>query len=369
MSRDRAIRILHCIPSLGGGGSEKQLSYLAPNMAMLGSNEHLAFVHDGLNSEFLKPAVSLHQLTGRGNYDPALVYKLIKLIRTIRPDVIQTWILQMDVIGGIAAMATRTPWVLREPSSSAVPNSLKRALRLHLARGASAVIANSTDGLRYWRTHYPEKKMALIPNAVPVEAIRDASARSLSEFGIRDDQKVVLYVGRLIPSKNLKCLIGALARVMKDQSVMAVLCGDGPLLIELKQDIRLAGLENRILLPGYEPSVWGMMKRADVFVFPSHFEGCPNAVLEAMACGTPLVVSDIAAHRELLDDNSALFVDRSDPERMARAIMDSIENISASRQRAEHAKMVVANLSPSDVAQKYLDTYTNVLNNLRTPVK
>ena len=75
------------------------------------------------------------------------------------------------------------------------------------------------------------------------------------------------------------------------------------------------GLADRVRLVGFVPDAWAWMKRASVLVSPSLFEGHPNVVLEAAACGCPLVVSDIPAHREFLDGENAVLVDTGDPDR------------------------------------------------------
>lgn len=356
------MRILHLIPSLSGGGAERQLSYLAPELARFVHDVHIAYTKGGPHKPEL-PGVVLHRLKSRSNYDPYLFWQLVRLIRRIKPDIIQTWILQMDVLGGLSAQLTGTPWILRQPTSynSANANSVKIRIKTLLAAGAHAVISNSAGGDLYWKERNFTKARYIIPNAVPMEEIATVEQKTLSEYDITPDQKVVLYAGRFVELKNIRNMVKVILRITEDTKIVAFLCGEGPLLSEVKQGLRQAIAMNRIFLPGYVGDIWGMMKRADVFVSVSHFEGRPNAVIEAMACGTPLVVSDIPEHREFLDEQSAVFVNRHEPAEIETAIKDCLAKPEAARQRAEVAKNITAKWSMQNIAQLYVQMYKNVL--------
>ena len=120
------MRILHLIPNLSGGGAERQLSYLAPELARMGHDVHIAYSLECIQKPEL-PGVVLHRLKAQSNYDPYLLWQLVRLIRRIKPDIIHTWILQMDILGGMAARLNGIPWIFREPSSAmAYPPTLEK---------------------------------------------------------------------------------------------------------------------------------------------------------------------------------------------------------------------------------------------------
>jgi glycosyltransferase involved in cell wall biosynthesis len=183
----------------------------------------------------------------------------------------------------------------------------------------------------------------------------------------KSDAPNVLYVGRLrsdgSASKNLKAFLEALACVKQQQNVLGILCGDGPQRSELEVLRHKLGLDADVHFTGHLPtaSVWALMKKASVFVSLSAYEGCPNTVMEAMACGSPLVLSDIPAHREILDESCALFVDPSNIQQTVDTIVKALYNADASKSRALIAKQKTQEWSIAEMARNYERVYNEVI--------
>jgi glycosyltransferase involved in cell wall biosynthesis len=358
------MRILHCIPSLGGGGAERQLSYLAPGLAALGHDVHVAYLSAGVNLEYMENgAVTLHPLRVVNNNDPSLAWHLVRLISEIEPDLLQTWMLQMDVFGGLAACLTRTPWVVREYTNATdVKSTIKKRLRLFFANHANAIVANSFGGLDWWDARGRPANRRMVPNALPLETIAAIPVDSLSEYGVTPRHKVVLYAGRFSQEKNIFNLINAVDRLVKeDASVIALICGEGPLWSEARRIVETLGITGQVILPGYLANIWGAMKRANVFLSVSHQEGRPNAVIEAMACGTALVLSRIPGHCEILDEKSALFVDREDVSDIVRTVRTCLANPMEAKRRAAVGQATVAGWSIGAVAEQYARIYADIV--------
>ena len=103
------------------------------------------------------------------------------------------------------------------------------------------------------------------------------------------------------------------------------------------------------------------LKRASVSVAVSRCEGHPNAVLEAMAAGAPVVVSDIPAYRSILDQESALFVAGNDPRAIAAAIVEALEDRVAADQRAVRARLALPSQSLAATAVRYEGVYRQAI--------
>lgn len=356
------MRILHLIPSLSGGGAERQFSYLANELIRMGHDVHIAYSKDGIHKPELHSVVR-HRLKARSNYDPYVLWQLVRLIRHIKPDIIHTWILQMDVLGGMAADIYKTPWIVRESSSAmAYLPTWKNRLRMQIVSRASAIVSNSRGGDRYWKTQLPCSRRYIIPNAVPVHEI-DKVVADLPDGLLQFEAPIVLYVGRLrsddTGNKNLKGFLQVLSYVRQKQKVLGILCGDGPQRSELEMMRNNLGLYTDVHFTGHlsVESVWALMKKAAVFVSLSAYEGCPNTVMEAMASDCPLVISDIPAHREILDESCALFVDISNIQRTADTIVKALSNTDASKSRVLIAKKKTQQWSIAEMAINYEKVY------------
>ncbi len=357
------MRVLHCIPSMEGGGAERQLTYLATALAREGCEVHVALTRAGANWSRLEASgASIHQLGTSGTHDPRLLMRLARTIAAVEPVIVHCWLLQMELLGAVASIAAGIPWVLAERSSvKAYPRTVKNYLRLRVGAFASGIVSNSTAGDQYWHDRVKGSvHRYIVPNALPLDEIRAAPTAPDGAWRESDDA-FVLYAGRLDAGKNVETLVHALSRLRATRPFRALLCGDGPVRSHLEHLIGEYGLAERVRLAGYVPNLWSLMKSADVLVSPSRFEGNPNVVLEAMACGCPLVVSDIPAHREILDEHTAVFADADDAGALSERLAAVLGNPESASARARAAQERAERYALPVIAQQYLGVYRDVL--------
>lgn len=355
------MKVLHCIPTLGIGGAERKLTYLCPQLVERGWQVDVAFMRSGPYCELLRRAgVGLHPYAIRHPYDPQLAWRAFDLVRRLRPDVVQTWMPQMDIVAGASALLLGIPWIVTEESSALMyPPSFRHFVRDQIVRGASAIVACSAGGAAYWSRRVSRVTPKIIPNAVPLEQI-DAVAPAFPEaVQPRAGQRLILFVGRLSPEKNPQALVQALRHVSAD--VLAVFCGVGVEQARLRRSLAACGLTQAAVLAGHVAEVWALMKYAAVLVSPSIVEGQPTAVLEAMACRCPLVVSDIPAHREILDESAAWLVDAADPRALAAAVHEVLAGGADVARRTAEARRRVESLTIDRLGDDYDRFYRAVI--------
>jgi glycosyltransferase involved in cell wall biosynthesis len=244
---------------------------------------------------------------------------------------------------------------------------VKNALRVLLARFATAIVSNSAQGDRYWvKSGLAGITRFVVPNGVPLaelQAVRERMARSNRSEAIPQ----LVYVGRLAATKNVETLLRALADLRaRGFPFRAALYGDGPERHALTRSIMALGLSDRVELAGFSDAVWERVACADLFVSPSLSEGHPNSVLEAMALGCPVVASDIPEHRAFLDDASAWLVDPHSPQAFATSIENAIQCPSESLRRRDSAERIVTRFSVEAMAASYRDIYEQLTPGIRS---
>jgi glycosyltransferase involved in cell wall biosynthesis len=215
-------------------------------------------------------------------------------------------------------------------------------------RNAAAVVANS-NGLRdLARTFDPSFEIPIIPNGVDLE---------LYKIGERDwSSPLLLSVGRIVHQKGLDLVMHALGG-LKDLNWKWQIAGDGPQMQALQSLAQELGIDERVFFLGWQSreQIIESYRRANVFLFPSRHEGMPNAILEAMASGLPVLATCIAGNEELvMEGQTGYLVPSEDIEALQDALKKMLTD-SALRQQmgAASRRRVEENYSWESTAQQY----------------
>jgi glycosyltransferase involved in cell wall biosynthesis len=347
---------------MGGGGAERQLTYLARGLAAAGWEVHVALLFGGPYLQTLRRSGAvIHVMPVAHNYDPRLLMRIGRVIDAVAPAVVQTWMPLMDIAGGFVSSVKGVPWILSERSSNQdYLSPAKRLLRDASARRATAIVSNSRAGERYWASRIPSGSRFVIENALPLEEMEAIPAADLTPFRGMETTRLIVAAGRYDPGKNYVALVQALQIVDRARDIKALFCGEGPSEPAIRAAIELAGLTDRVFLAGFRQDVWGLMKAADLYVSISHFEGRANTVMEAAACGLPLVLSDIPEHREMFGDDAAWFVDRHDPALVAQTIEEVLADPAAARSRAVRATRTARQWTVEAMTACYAAVYDEI---------
>lgn len=345
--------VLICIPTLATGGAERQLRLLAPLLAARGIRLGLFSRIDASDRARLE-AAGVHCFQAPdGNYSPRILTALIRAARAMRADIVHSFLPQMDIAGAFAARLTGRTWLLSERSSlPAYGTGFKDRLRFRLGRRARAIVANSAAGLDVWPGH-PDR--SVIANGIDHDAILAAPPLPPAERAALAGRRILLSVARLSEEKRLDLLIDAVARLSHHPDLVLLLLGRGPEEAALKA--RAGPLGDRIRFLGYRDDAWSWLKRADLFVSSSRFEGHPNAVLEAAAAGTPMVLTDIPMHVDAIGPGGALYVGTGDAGGLAEGIGTLLDDPGLAGRLATAAGAAVAPLSIARAADDYAALY------------
>ncbi len=358
------VRVLHVIPTFGGGGAERQIVLLAQELSRLKIDVHIAYMSDGPNSDRARESgACIHRLEVRGNHSPRALVGLLSLInKRVRPTVVQTWLLHADVFGGLSAKLSRVPWVLSERASRfAYVDGWKNAIRRNLGQRAEAIVANSEAGLRYWREVGYKGTGVVIRNIVE-ESDRASPTNGRSQTSGVVGMEAILIVGRLAEQKNPMGVLDVLERVfLVRANAQAHFLGVGPMENHLKKHVAASStLRDRVQFLGFVEEVEPWFRSARVCFSLSRFEGTPNAVLEAMRYGCPLVVSDIPEHLELLDSTSAWIAPLNDLSGAAAVLTSALSDPLEAKKRSVCASARLSKFNANSIAQQYVELYSQL---------
>lgn len=184
-------------------------------------------------------------------------------------------------------------------------------------------------------------------------------AEMRQKFGIKADEKLIIYVGRFVEAKGMRELIAAFKEMCaQDSRVGLVLVGDGVMRDELLALIRQQGLQDRVRVPGGLPpeGVAEWISASDVLTLPSWSEGYPNVVVEGAACGRPVVATDVGGTREILNDSNGILIPPKDPQALQVALTQAL-----SRSWDHEGIARAMSRTWDDVAQETLDVCQGVL--------
>jgi len=283
---------------------------------------------------------------------------------------------------GLAAVISgkilRTPVVIsshgiRHKSLESIVRGVfrKRLLKLeyHIdvfsARNADCMIVISPVIKKYFEAILPQKEFHFIPTPIKVREFQFSESNRHDvrrEFGIDGSTIVIGYVGRMSPEKNLLTLLKAFSIVAQEFSTAKlVLVGAGIMEAQLRSYVADRGLEDAIIFSGVRNDVGRILSGIDIFVLPSYTEGLGAALLEAMACSRPSIVSDIATFREVVKDKrEALLINPYSPEELVHAIKMLMRDASLREELGSNAKIRAAAYDEGIVFPNILELYTRL---------
>jgi glycosyltransferase involved in cell wall biosynthesis len=355
-----AHRVLYVVDSLGLGGAERglvlTLRHLDPERVR--AEVATLWQPDTLAAEITALGIEVHRLRARRGPAALLrVPRLVRLVRRRRFDAVHTQVLWASITGRIAGRLARVKVISHvlnvDPGRSrsgevgallalkirlvgALDELTGRFLVDRFVAISEAVREHPIRG-RSW----PRERISVVERGQDLEALSAEAAREPSPPIETSVGPLLLAVGRLAPQKGHRYLLRAMGDVVHDfPDVRLLLVGEGHLHEELRA---LADpLEEHVRFLGLRDDVPALLRRADVFVFPSLWEGVGTALREAMLLGRPIVASDIPAHREFVTNGvDGLLVPPADAEALADAIArllrDPREAAAIARRAAESA--------------------------------
>ena len=331
------MKVVHVITGLDTGGAEAVLFRLATAGHTPGVEHHVISLMDrGTYADRLEQAGVAVSTLGmpRGKVSVQGLIALQRLMRQLRPDVVQTWMYHADLLGGIAARLAGIKaivWGIRQANVDPAQNRRSTLMVMRLCARLSGwlpakIVSCSVKAAELHQAQgYRPAKFITIPNGYALEHLKpDAAARAAvrAELGIPGDAFVLGMVARYDSQKDHQNLLDALARTrLPGAGFVCLLVGSGMDAANdrLARQIADAGVASAVRLLGQRHDIAAVMNALDVHVLSSLSEAFPNVLAEAMACGTPCVTTD-AGDAALIVGEHGWVVPVRDPPALAEGI-------------------------------------------------
>jgi teichuronic acid biosynthesis glycosyltransferase TuaC len=259
-------------------------------------------------------------------------HHLLPHLERFKPDLILSYYVYPEGYAALTAgKRLGVPVILGAIGSdiNRIPDSISAFLTRKALREAAFVLTVSEHLRdRAIRLGASPERTRTVRNGCDTSVFRLADrAAARAALGLDAESEIVVFVGWIAPTKGLRELVDAMEALRVSHPRLQLFCiGEGTLQAELEARVIYAGHADRIRFLGWRtpPEVASWLAAANVFCLPSYAEGCPNAVIEALACGRPVVATNVGGIPELVNSESGILVAPRDSEALARAISDAL---------------------------------------------
>jgi glycosyltransferase involved in cell wall biosynthesis len=375
----RPVKVLYVLGSLAGGGAERTAVNLIHHI-----DENRVALRLGLISakgDYLDQVQADYIITpSAGSLTDRLLtlcprrgFGLIRTARLIRsmigfhrPDLVVTSVQPINLAAWLAIRmppSLHTKWLVREGNNTmATLTGNAKRYWLKWAYGSADGVLAICEGVKKGlvrKVGMSADRIHVIYNPVDLDQIRAASVEPI-KWPL--SAPFILAAGRLHPQKGFDVLIRAYAKIHLRIERELIILGEGPLRAELQALARELGIADRVHFPGFQRNPWAWMAKADLFVLSSRYEGFGHVIVEAMACGTPVVSTDCDfGPSEILDGGSCGVLT---PVGQPDALADSIVNTLTSPTRMSELRIAsmrrARDFDVTTIARRYQDHFFDI---------
>jgi len=306
----------------------------------------------------------------RGSLVP-VVGKLTTLFRRWRPDVVVAFLYEAIVPARLAARLAGVPAVVSSIRNEYFGPRYRELVIRATERLSAATVVNSerVAGSLARRSIASRQHLVVIHNGIDMSLFRpspEARGGTRGSLGLANDEFLWLTIGRLAEQKAYPNLFRAFSALLErfPRSRLLVV-GRGPLRADLEDLVRRSGLQANISFLGFRSDVPSLLAAADAFVMASRYEGMPNAVIQALATGLPVVGTDVGGMPELIQDGvNGYLVPPAEPDDLASAM--SKLALATPQERLEMGERGRAFVGELCDLQRAMDSWTKLIEDVRS---
>ena len=345
------MKITIFISALSGGGAERVTCNLANFLIKKGHKIDVLTMGEALPAEPLLEGVKeipLLRNSERRNIVLNFFKRVFRLRAYMKKETVDAYVVFLPVLTRLMlsfSNLTKAPIIMSERADPKVyPKKVQKHLR-KVCKKSSGAIFQTNETAQWYAPHLKGVKYKVIPNAINPAFIRP-------QFN-EEREKIIVGVGRFSAQKNFPLLIRAFSKIANEYpEYKLVLYGKGALLESYKQLAEELKIIDRIEFPGYVPDMPERLEKASMFVLSSNYEGMPNALMEAMALGLPVVSTDCGgggAKFLIENEKNGLLVPQRDEEAMANAMRKILADNNFAASLGIEARKLQETLAPEKI--------------------
>ncbi len=303
-----------------------------------------------------------------GTIDLRWVAKMATFVRQRRVDIMHAHEFAMNTYASIVSACTGVPLVATVHGKNYYTERWRRRAAYRFVARHAVMVAVSEDIRTFLQSAagVDPGRIVVIQNGIDCARFRPDPTRRLdarSELGLSPTQVVLGAIGMHYPVKGHRYLVRAMELVRRHHpDTVLLLAGDGPVRVELERDVARSSLEGNVRFLGFYEDVERLLQALDVFVLPSLSEGLPLALLEAMACGKPVVATAVGGVPEVVSHGATgLLVPPADPEALAASILLLVQDAALSARLGPSARAdVERRFGLARMVQRYETLYAGL---------
>lgn len=362
------MKYLFVIPALNAGGAERVIVTLANDFAkknnevtILTFNKSDSFynVDENVKIHGLKVDISSKKWIRFLTIPFKELSRIVRMhyfIKEYKPDLILSFLFTTNIMSVILHLINRRPLIVSERNDPSSYNYLVKMACKYMYPLADCIVCQGENVKTFFSKG--KEKVKVIPNPINKSSIPIVYSEKKN--------KVVVAVGRLIPQKNFSLLIDSfsdISSLFPDHTLE--IYGKGPLENQLKKKIQDLGMTHRIKLMGEKKNVMHFIQNSELFVMTSNFEGFPNALVEAMASGLPVISTNFASGiaKEYISDNeNGLVVPIQNRESLTKAMVTILSDKDLRETMSKNNKKILEELHGDIVFEKWNNLFKSVEN-------
>jgi len=350
------------------GGTEIATCYLAQHLAERGHQVHI-ITGDIPSIAPQIDGIQIHKvriIRGKLLEFISFLVACISIIRKIKPDIVHAQNIVRALPARVIKAILGKPYVVYGRGSDIYfLSSFNRFISRIALSGASRLIAQ-TDDMKKSLSRLYRRNIVVIPNGVELDKFTGISREeSRHQLRINDQEKILLFVGRLEPIKGVRYLVEAMSLIAQENKVRLLIVGDGGERQMLETLAARLKLTASISFQGQVPhdTIPQYMAAGDIFILPSLSEGFPLTSLEAMASGLPIIATEVRGMPEIIaEGENGFLVPPRKPRKLAEKILLLLNNSELREKMARNNREKARQYSWENVAKKLDEVYTKAIN-------